>query len=171
MIDTGVSQRANWRELTMSRGAGCLLAVAIAFAAGSAAAQTTTPSGVGDGAYGSLAGTAGSHRQNRPGDSGDKPKAKAPLAEVKMAPDPWPRLDPGAVFCRTEADLRLHLSAVAARLDGSSSRYAEAPGCRVIRTRTAVSVVSREGPGRTQVKLSDETGWTDAFLPDKKTGP
>ncbi len=154
------------RDRRRRRGVVCTLALAIAFAATSVAAQSP---GAGDNGYGA----GNSHRQRRSEVSTEQAKKPAPPAEVKMALEPWPRLDPGAVFCRTAEDLRQHLAAVSARLDGSSTRYAEAPGCRVIRTRTAVAVLSREGPAHTQVQISaapPETGWTDAFLPEKRTG-
>ncbi|MBN8907525.1 MAG: hypothetical protein J0H99_13055, partial [Rhodospirillales bacterium] len=32
-------------------------------------------------------------------------KQKQGLPEVRVTAAPWPRLDPGAVFCRSEADL------------------------------------------------------------------
>lgn len=153
-----------------SRAVGCVLALAIAFAATSAAAQSSGAAGSGDTGTGS--GTA--HRKRGAEQSADQARKQAPLPEIKMMPEPWPRLEPGAVFCRTEEDLRQHLSAVSARLDGSSARYAEAAGCRVLRARTAVEVLSRQGPGHTQVQISaspPETGWTDAFLPVKRVGP
>lgn len=164
MIDMGGSRRADVSEGKLRRrrrAVGGLLAVAMAFAATGVAAQTPS--------YGPAAG----HRQRFGEGSGDQQKRQAPLPEVKAAPEPWPRLDPGAVFCRTEEDLRQHLAAVSARLDGGGGG-AEPTGCRLIRSRTAVAVVSRGGPARTQVKLSDataETGWTDAFLPAKRIGP
>jgi hypothetical protein len=91
------------------------------------------------------------------------PKPGAP--EVKPQPRAWPRLDPGSVLCRTEDDLgrlaaRRHGEAVAGQVD-----------CRVIRDPTAVSIVQRNGPGRTEVKVTaapaDDTGWTDAWLPQR----
>jgi hypothetical protein len=42
--------------------------------------------------------------------------------------------------------------------------------CRLVSVPTAVTVVQRRGPGRTQVRLTDAeavTGWTDVWLPDK----
>lgn len=171
MIDKRGPQRADLSDDNISRdrrrrGVGCVLAVALAFAATGVAAQSPGP---GDTGFGS----GSNHRQKRSEASTDQAKKPAPLPEVKMAPEPWPRLDPGAVFCRTAEDLRLHLAAVSARLDGSSGRYAEAPGCRVIRTRTPVAVLSRESPAHTQVQIAaapPETGWTDAFLPEKRVG-
>ncbi len=92
-------------------------------------------------------------------------KAKPGLPEVKAPPQAWPRLDPGAMLCRTESDLEL----LAARHNGQ-----DVPGpinCQVIRDPTAISITQRLGPGKTEVTLTSgqvgTTGWTDAWLPEK----
>jgi len=93
-----------------------------------------------------------------------KPKPGPP--EVKSQPLAWPRLDPGAVLCRTEADLdRLGERRRGEAVDGPID-------CQIIRAATAISIVQRKGPGRAEVKTSGRgadavTGWTDAWLPDK----
>jgi hypothetical protein len=92
-------------------------------------------------------------------------KPKAGLPDVKPQPMAWPRLDPGAVLCRTEDDLA-HLTM---RRNGEA---VDGPiDCQMIRNATAISIVQRQGPGRTEVKINaaqaDDTGWTDVWLPDK----
>jgi hypothetical protein len=88
------------------------------------------------------------------------------LPDVKAQPLAWPRLDPGAVLCRTEEDLeRLGARRRGETVDGPID-------CQIIRAATAVSIVQRRGPGRSEVRASDPraagmTGWTDAWLPDK----
>ncbi len=153
----------------VSSRAGRVLAVVMALAAPTVAAQSPAgPTSPDDGN-----GAAPNHRQHRGGQSPGQ-KRPAALPEVKVTPDPWPRLDPGAVFCQTAEDLRQHLAVVAARLDGNGGSVAEPAGCRLIRAPTAVAVLAREAPGRTQVRMSGasaETGWTDAFLPDKGGRP
>lgn len=96
------------------------------------------------------------------------PKKPAPgLPDVKAQPLAWPRLDPGAVLCRTQADLEK----LGARRHGE---LVDGPiDCKIIRVATAISIVQRNGPGRAEVKTSDPrsdgvTGWTDAWLPDKR---
>ena len=97
-----------------------------------------------------------------PGILGSK---KAPVApEVKPQPLAWPRLDPGAVLCRTEADL----ARLAARRGGDDT--AGPADCRIVTVATAVTIVVRKGHGRTQVQINgaaDTTGWTDVWLPEK----
>ena len=77
--------------------------------------------------------------------------------------DAWPRLDPGAVLCRTEDDL----ARLAARRRGEQ---VATPQCQIIHTPTAITIERRAGPGRTQVSVTDQAGldgWTDAWLPDR----
>jgi hypothetical protein len=100
-----------------------------------------------------------------PGLLGEK-KAPGP-PPPRAQPTVWPRLDPGAVLCRTTDDLDRHAANMAARVNGGAT---EAADCQIITQPTGIQIVSREGPGRTQVKLStagNATGWTDAWLPDK----
>ncbi|HEY0185439.1 MAG TPA: hypothetical protein VGC09_21775 [Rhodopila sp.] len=101
---------------------------------------------------------------NAPGLLVKKPKPGLP--EVKAQPLAWPRLDPGSVLCRTEADL----DRLGARRRGES---VDGPiDCQIIRAATAISIVQRKGPGRAEVRTTsatqdDVTGWTDAWLPEK----
>jgi hypothetical protein len=97
------------------------------------------------------------------------PKKTPPPAPstTRAPPAVWPRLDPGAVLCHTEDDLDRHASNMTARVSGSVTQSTD---CRIIARPTGIQILSRQGPGRTQVKLStpgDETGWTDVWLPVK----
>lgn len=101
-----------------------------------------------------------------PGFVKQKPKAGPP--PVRAHPQPWPRLDPGAVLCRTQEDLR---RLAANRTGGPGGGPAD---CRVITQQTPIQIVHREGMGRTEVALTNpvtgkpgETGWTDTYLPAK----
>jgi hypothetical protein len=91
-------------------------------------------------------------------------KAKPGLPDVKARAAAWPRLDPGAVLCRSEADL----ARLAANRSGAGG--GGAADCRVINTPTTIDIVQRAGPGRTQVQVNSpasQVGWTDAWLPEK----
>lgn len=97
-----------------------------------------------------------------PGFVGKKTESRLP--DVRPAPLAWPRLDPGAVLCRSEGDLER----LAARRQGEDS--AGPADCRLVNSPTAVTIMQRKGPGRTQVRLTDAPtifGWTDVWLPDK----
>ncbi|MEA2788910.1 MAG: hypothetical protein QOG73_1316 [Acetobacteraceae bacterium] len=92
-----------------------------------------------------------------------KPKPGAP--DVKASPLAWPRLDAGAVLCRSEADL-LRLA------DRRRGEAVEGPvDCQILRAVTPITIVQRKGPGRTEVQTADPkaggSGWTDAYLPQK----
>ena len=85
------------------------------------------------------------------------------LPDVKPAPLAWPRLDPGAALCRQEADLERLASRRLGNEDGPAN-------CRIVTVPTAVTIMQRNGPGRTRVRLTDAanvTGWTDVWLPEK----
>jgi hypothetical protein len=94
-----------------------------------------------------------------------KPKPSG-LPDVKAQPLAWPRLDPGAVLCRTESDLdRLGARRRGEPVNGPIE-------CQIVHAATAISIMQRNGPGRTEVKAADPkadnvTGWTDAWLPEK----
>ena len=96
-----------------------------------------------------------------------KKPAAPPPSTTRAPPAVWPRLDPGAVLCRTEDDLDRHALNMTARVSGTATQTTD---CRIIARPTGIQILSRQGPGRTQVKLSaqgDVTGWTDVWLPDK----
>ena len=94
-------------------------------------------------------------------------RAKPVLAPIPQVPDPWQRLDRGAVLCDSEAALSEHQAAVQARIEGRGS--VEPTGCRMVQAMMAVSVLARHGPARTEVSLpataDQRTGWTDAAIP------
>lgn len=92
-------------------------------------------------------------------------KPKPGLPDPKPQPLAWPRLETGSVICRSEADL----TRLAQRRAGEA--VSGALECQIIRAATAITILQRKGPGRTEVKPADpritEGGWTDAWLPEK----
>jgi len=81
----------------------------------------------------------------------------------------WPRLDPGAVFCQTQADLGQYQALIEV---GTARASTSTPKCRVISKPTAITILSRASSAQTQVALSDDSktvGWTNAYLPVKWT--
>lgn len=90
-----------------------------------------------------------------------KPAPKAVAPDVRAPPIAWPRLDRGAVLCRTEDDLLRRAAAMRGEAVGPSN-------CRAITGPTGIEIVHRAGPGRTEVRVTNpgnETGWTDSWLP------
>ncbi len=106
----------------------------------------------------------GGPRDQNLGGKGRPGTAPAPEGEMtpRLRPGPLQRLEAGALLCKTEADLQQHVAAVAARLNGTEA--SESGGCRLVQTMTPVSVVDRHGPGRTQVKVGNQLGWTDTMI-------
>jgi hypothetical protein len=95
------------------------------------------------------------------------PPPKFDRSTVPARSDVWPRLDPGATICKTQADL-LRLAEVRRGVAG------ERPNCQFIHSPTAISIVRRAGPGQTEVSLTNQSGldgWTDAYLPDRALPP
>ena len=100
-----------------------------------------------------------------PGITGQKKTDQLPT--VRPQPTVWPRLDPGAVLCRTEDDLDRHASNLTARVGGGGTIAAD---CRIIGQPIGIQILSRQGLGRTEVRLSTPDGaigWTDAWLPER----
>ena len=77
-----------------------------------------------------------------------------------------PRLEPGAVLCRTEGDLQRRAQVNARRVEGDVDAGNPLENCELLNQERGVEVVDKHGMGRTEVKLkpSGETGWTDAYL-------
>jgi hypothetical protein len=95
------------------------------------------------------------------------PKVTIDRSAVPARSDVWPRLDPGAVICKTQGDLQ-RLVEARRGLPG------ERPKCQLIQSPTAVAIVKRAGPGQTEVTLTNQNsldGWTDAYLPDRALPP
>lgn len=87
------------------------------------------------------------------------------LPEVKGPLQAWPRLEAGAVLCRTEDDL----DRLAARHRGES--VGGPIGCQILRATTPITVIQRKGTGRTEVRTNNPeaggSGWTDVWLPER----
>ncbi len=78
-----------------------------------------------------------------------------------------PRLEPGAVLCRTEEDLGRRAEISRRISDGAADAGDPMVGCSLINQQRGVEILARHGLGRTQVKLkpAGQIGWTDAYLP------
>ncbi|TPG57448.1 hypothetical protein EAH89_11000 [Roseomonas nepalensis] len=118
------------------------------------------------GAMGGSGGIGGPGGMRGPmGGSGGQSRALAP-PPPRLRPDTGPRLDAGALLCRSLEDLRRRAALQANPAAAAGPR----PDCRTVPSSVPITVVSRVGPGATQVQLGTpgaETGWTDAWLPDR----
>ncbi len=78
-----------------------------------------------------------------------------------------PRLEPGAVLCRTEEDLARRAEISRRISDGANDAGDPMVGCTLVTQQRGVEIVARHGLGRVQVKVkpTGQMGWTDAYLP------
>ena len=83
-------------------------------------------------------------------------------------PEPWPRLEGGALLCKSRDDLVHYQTQVG---NGTSVAVAQrASGCHTIRKQTGIQILDRDGQSRTEIVTTDdakETGWTNTYLPDE----
>lgn len=91
------------------------------------------------------------------------PKQSAVPPGPVVIPQVWPRLDEGALLCKSRDDLVKYQ-----KLTGSGGGTAGLAGCRLISKQLGIQIVDRDGPSRTQIVTTDdakESGWTNAYLP------
>jgi hypothetical protein len=108
-------------------------------------------------------GQRGQQQQQPPSSSTTKPSPGIP--------EPWPRLESGALLCKSRDDLVTYQKKIAGGAGIVAAQ--QATGCHSIRKQTAIQILDRDGPSRTEIVTSDdakETGWTNTFLPDQKPG-
>lgn len=130
-------------------------------AAGAAQAQLTGGPVGGSSAGGSFGGPMGGGRGNH---QGQALKAPPPAPPAPVAPEPWPRLDVGAIFCKSRDDLVTYQTQTTNGGAGSSQPVS----CTLIHALTAIQILDRDGPSRTHVVTTDaskQSGWTNAYLP------
>ena len=95
------------------------------------------------------------------------PQPQQPPAPPEPAvPEVWPRLENGAIICKSRDDLVRYQTQIA---NGSSATTpGQPPDCHTIRKQTGIQILAHDGLSRTQIATTDEskeTGWTDSYLP------
>jgi len=81
-------------------------------------------------------------------------------------PEVWPRLEDGALICKSRDDLVRYQTQNAN--NGSAATAGPASDCHTLRKRTGIQILEHDGPSRTQIVTTDEskeTGWTNSYLP------
>jgi hypothetical protein len=104
-----------------------------------------------------------------------KSQVPTPLPAV---PEIWPRLENGALICKSRDDLVRYQTQIAN--SASATTAGQAPDCHTIQKQTGIQILDHDGPSRTQIVTTDdskESGWTNSYLPStpppsvaKKTG-
>src|ERR1700759_3592613 len=90
---------------------------------------------------------------------------RAPAPTAPFLPEIWPRLEEGALICKSRDDLVRYQTQIA---NDSTARTGQTPDCRTIRKQTGIQILAHDGPSRTQVVTTDEakeTWWTNSYLP------
>jgi hypothetical protein len=91
------------------------------------------------------------------------PQRSAAPTKSTAVPEPWPRLDVGAILCKSRDDLVKYQTKIA-----GGAAPGPAPDCRTIGKQIGIKILDQDGPSRTQVVATDETkltGWTNTYLP------
>jgi hypothetical protein len=113
-------------------------------------------------AHAQIGGGRGRRQQNQQQTPQQSPAPTAPAA----VPEIWPRLEDGALICKSRDDLVRYQAQIA---NGASAITAEkGPDCHTIRKQTGIQILDHDGPSRTQIVTTDqskETGWTNSYLP------
>jgi hypothetical protein len=92
--------------------------------------------------------------------------------EPPAVPEIWPRLEDGALICKSRDDLVRYQAQIADGANGAAA--GQAPDCHTIRKQTGIQILARDGPSRTQIVTTDEskeTGWTNSYLSQKALVP
>jgi hypothetical protein len=91
-------------------------------------------------------------------------KSQAPTPQPAL-PEIWPRLEDGALICKSRDDLVRYQTGNSA---SATTTAGQAPDCHTISKRTGIQILDHDGPSRTQIVTTDEskeTGWTNSYLP------
>ena len=94
------------------------------------------------------------------------PPQQAPAPPEPAVPEIWPRLESGAIICKSRDDLVRYQTQIANAANAPTA--GQASDCHPIRKRTGIQILDHDGPSRTQIVTTDEskeTGWTNTYLP------
>src|SRR6201988_5045397 len=88
-------------------------------------------------------------RQNDQQQSPQQSPQRSPAPTTPFLPEIWPRLEEGALICKSRDDLVRYQTQIA---HGSSATTpGQAPDCHTIRKQTGIQILAHDGPSRTQV--------------------
>jgi hypothetical protein len=107
----------------------------------------------------------GGHGRGQRGQQQTPQNSQAPTP-LPAVPEIWPRLEDGALICKSRDDLVRYQTQIAN--SGSATTAGLAPDCRTIRKQTGIQILAHDGLSRTEIVTTDEskeTGWTNSYLP------
>jgi hypothetical protein len=94
---------------------------------------------------------------------------QSPAAVVPNVPEVWPRLEDGALVCKSRDDLVRYQTQMSSGASAARATIAvPSPDCHTIKKQTGIQILDHDGPSRTQIVTTDdakETGWTNSYLP------
>jgi hypothetical protein len=107
----------------------------------------------------------GSHGRRQKNQQQTPQQSRAPTTAPAL-PEIWPRLEDGALICKSRDDLVRYQTQIANA--ASATTAGQMPDCHTIRKQTGIQILDHDGPSRTQIVTTDEskeTGWTNSYLP------
>ena len=120
-----------------------------------------------------LVATASAHAQlggghgRRQRDQQQTPQTSQAPKPLPARPEIWPRLEGGALICRSRDDLVRYQTQIANSASATTTA-GQASDCHTISKQTGIQILDHDGPSRTQIVTTDEskeTGWTNSYLP------
>jgi hypothetical protein len=120
-----------------------------------------------------LVATASAHAQlggghgRRQRDQQQTPQTSQAPKPLPARPEIWPRLEGGALICKSRYDLVRYQTQIANSASATTTT-GQASDCHTISKQTGIQILDHDGPSRTQIVTTDEskeTGWTNSYLP------
>jgi hypothetical protein len=103
----------------------------------------------------------------RQSDQQQTPQKSQPSKPLPALPEIWPRLEAGALICKSRDDLVRYQTQIANN-PGATPTAGLPSACHTLSKQTGIQILERDGPSRTQIVTTDEskeTGWTNSHLP------
>jgi hypothetical protein len=95
------------------------------------------------------------------------PQKRSPTpTPLPPVPEIWPRLEDGALICKSRDALARYQTQIANI--ASATTAGQAADCHTIRKQMGIQILDHDGSSRTQIVTTDEskeTGWTNSYLP------
>jgi hypothetical protein len=107
----------------------------------------------------------GGHGRRQQNQQQTPQQSPAPTA-APAVPEIWPRLENGALLCKSRDDLVRYQTQIANAANATTA--GQTPDCHTMRKQTGIQILDHDGPSRTQIVTTDdakETGWTNSYLP------